>query len=120
MATSAIQGKNPNELLAMQTQTMLDLYQLQQQQQEQIKQLLVQQQLTNQHLQDVGALLQETDEGSDGTVEITNFNMPFGSLMVFLVKFVFAAIPAAIISLALWYVVSMLLFSVLFRSFLIP
>jgi hypothetical protein len=37
-----------------------------------------------------------------GGVKIVDFDIPFGSLVVFLIKFAFAAIPAAIVVAILW------------------
>jgi|GEM_PF-1620809 len=101
--------KNPVELLEMQVQILAELSQEQRKQQEQIEQLRAEQKtLTRgvgviaESLTGLGQMLRNYLQSyPEGRVKIADVNMPFLSLVGFIIKVSLAAIPAYIIVLIL-------------------
>ncbi len=94
---SSAGAKQPLTLLDKQVQLLTALCEIQKRQQQQIEELKAQ----NERI--IGLLADPKSPGSTGSLKgiiaakIEDFNMPFSSLVGFLVKIAFASIPAAII-----------------------
>lgn len=87
------QSANPTQLLERQTQLLSDLYEIQVQQQRQIEALVTQNRALAQGLQAMGG----AGNRPAGVVKIADVNMPFMSLVGFIIKVALASIPAYII-----------------------
>lgn len=100
--TPSAQSKQPLALLEDQVQLLSDIREIQKNQQAQLEELKIQ----NIRLIDLLASQQQVDGAGLDHVKVENFNMPFLSLVGFLIKMTIASIPAAI-------VVSVLVFAIL-------
>jgi hypothetical protein len=103
---------NPAELLQQQVNHLNSLVDLQRRQQGEIIQQI--ERLRSDQAQQADRLVRALEGPRAARLErgdhllplvaVTNFNMPFVSLVAFLVKFALASIPAALIIAAIWFV----------------
>jgi hypothetical protein len=100
---STAQQPNPEELLAKLVQLLQSIYDLQLEQQKEIRQILAsvykEQIEQSEQLKGVIETIQNIPEELevDRRVVIDNFDMPFMAIVGFIIKFTLASIPAAII-----------------------
>jgi len=103
-----MQSATPVEMLHTQTQALTELVQIQRAQQTQIETLKSQ----NDHL--IGLLANQPAAGNaTGHLKIENFNMPFWSLVGFLIKLSLASIPAMVVMFIILTIIGVILFFVL-------
>jgi hypothetical protein len=90
------QHKSPSELLEMQTQLLANMYQLEQQRHGQVEALLAQNQSLTKAIEALNGRRSASDLLARG-IKIADVNMPFWSLVGFMVKVALASIPAYIV-----------------------